>query len=62
MARACTHRLHRTGFNMLYSQALSSLSPAVIVHLVLAAGAVLLGPLALSARKGSRRYRGFGYA
>jgi len=40
---------------------LSTLSPAVIVHLFLALGALVLGPLALSARKGSRLHRASGY-
>ena len=40
---------------------LSSPSPAVIVHLFLALGALVLGPLALSARKGSRLHRASGY-
>jgi uncharacterized membrane protein len=47
---------------MIHSIALSSLSPAIVVHLVLAVAAVLLGPLALLARKGSRPHRAFGYA
>ncbi len=38
------------------------LSPAIIVHLVFAGGALALGPVALLARKGSRRHRSFGYA
>ena len=47
---------------MSHSIALSSLSPAILVHLVLAGAALLLGPFALLARKGSRPHRGFGYA
>lgn len=47
---------------MVHSPSLAALSPAVIVHLALAAGALLLGPLALSARKGSRWHRASGYA
>ena len=39
-----------------------SLPPAVLVHLVFASAAVLLGPAALWARKGSRGHRGLGYA
>ena len=39
-----------------------SLPPAVLIHLVFASGAVLLGPAALWARKGSRGHRGLGYA
>ena len=41
---------------------LDHLSPAIVVHLSLAAGALLLGPLALRARKGSRLHRSTGYA
>lgn len=41
---------------------LSSLPPAVAIHLVSAVAALLLGPLALLARKGSRPHRGLGYA
>lgn len=40
---------------------LSSLSPAIAVHLFLALGALALGPLALRARKGSRLHRASGY-
>ena len=47
---------------MSHSIALYSLSPAILVHLVLAGAALLLGPFALLARKGSRPHRGFGYA
>jgi uncharacterized membrane protein len=47
---------------MFDSPDLSSQSPAVIVHLVLAVGALLLGPLAFWLRKGSRLHRGAGYA
>lgn len=39
----------------------STLSPTVAVHLFLALGALLLGPLALRARKGSRLHRASGY-
>jgi len=41
--------------------ALASLSPAIIVHLWLALGALVLGPVALMARKGSRAHRASGY-
>lgn len=41
---------------------LSSQPPAVIVHLVVATGALVLGPLALWLRKGSRWHRAAGYA
>jgi uncharacterized membrane protein len=41
---------------------IADLSPAIVVHLVLAIGALLLGPFALLARKGSRLHRAFGYA
>lgn len=41
---------------------LASLAPAVLVHLVFASIALLLGPVALWARKGSRGHRAFGYA
>jgi uncharacterized membrane protein len=47
---------------MFHSPALAAQSPAVIVHLAFALGALLLGPLALWARKGSRQHRGTGYA
>lgn len=40
----------------------SSLSPAVIVHLAAVVPALLLGPVALTARKGSRLHRASGYA
>ncbi|MBX3604021.1 MAG: DUF2306 domain-containing protein [Piscinibacter sp.] len=46
---------------MVHAASLSTLPPAVIVHLVLATGALLLGPLALTARKGSRLHRAGGY-
>ena len=38
------------------------MSPAILVHLVFALGALGLGPLALAARKGTRLHRGAGYA
>ena len=41
---------------------LVSLSPAIVVHLFLAGGALVLGPLALSARKGTPLHRAAGYA
>jgi uncharacterized membrane protein len=47
---------------MTHSVALSNLSPAIIVHMIFAIAALLLGPLALLARKGSRPHRAFGYA
>ncbi len=40
---------------------LSSLSPAIVIHLFLALPALLLGPVALRARKGSRLHRAAGY-
>ena len=47
---------------MSHIASLSSLSPAVVVHLFLALGALILGPVALWLRKGSRLHRGAGYA
>ncbi len=47
---------------MPHDPSLASLPPAVLVHLVFASAAVLLGPAALWARKGSRSHRGLGYA
>ncbi len=44
------------------ADALPQLSPAVAIHLALALGALLVGPLALTARKGSRLHRAGGYA
>lgn len=41
---------------------LTTLSPAVQIHLLLAVAALLIGPLALWARKGSPRHRRWGYA
>lgn len=38
------------------------ISPVVAIHLACAVPALLLGPLALSARKGSRLHRAAGYA
>jgi uncharacterized membrane protein len=40
---------------------LSAQPPAVIVHLVVAVGALIVGPVALWLRKGSRWHRGVGY-
>ena len=40
----------------------TSLSPAIQLHLALALAALVLGPLALRARKGSPAHRGLGYA
>lgn len=42
--------------------AFTQLSPAVQVHLVAAVGALVLGPVALRARKGTPMHRGAGYA
>ncbi len=47
---------------MAHDPSLSSLPPAVIVHLAFASVALVLGPVALWARKGSLGHRGFGYA
>jgi uncharacterized membrane protein len=41
---------------------LSALPPAVVVHLAVALGALVLGPVALGLRKGTRGHRGLGYA
>jgi uncharacterized membrane protein len=41
--------------------ALANLSPAVAIHLGFALFALVLGPLALTARKGSQRHRASGY-
>jgi uncharacterized membrane protein len=43
------------------SPELAALSPAVTVHLFVALSAAVLGPLVLSARKGSPLHRGAGY-
>lgn len=40
----------------------STLPPPILIHLVAALGALVLGPLALLARKGSRTHRAIGYA
>ena len=47
---------------MPHSASLASLSPVVVVHLVLAVAALVLGPIALNLRKGSRGHRAVGYA
>lgn len=47
---------------MVHDPSLASLPPAVLVHLAFAGAAVLLGPAALWARKGSQGHRGLGYA
>ena len=47
---------------MVHAASLASLSPAILVHLFLAGAALLLGPWALWARKGSRLHRALGYA
>lgn len=41
---------------------LAPLPPVISIHLALAVAALLLGPLALWARKGSRLHRALGYA
>lgn len=41
---------------------LTSLSPAISFHLIVALCAMVLGPFALTARKGSRLHRAAGYA
>jgi uncharacterized membrane protein len=52
----------KTAMSVTVAAALAGLSPAIVIHLVLAVAALLLGPFALLARKGSRLHRGFGYA
>jgi uncharacterized membrane protein len=47
---------------MFKSPDLSKLPPAAIVHLFFAVAALVLGPIALWLRKGSRLHRGTGYA
>lgn len=47
---------------MFKSPDLAALSPAIILHLFFALGALVLGPIALWLRKGSRGHRGLGYA
>lgn len=47
---------------MAHDPSLASLAPAVLVHLVFASTALVLGPVALWARKGSHGHRAFGYA
>ena len=39
-----------------------SLSPAIVIHLSMASSALLLGPIALTLRKGTRGHRAAGYA
>ena len=39
-----------------------SLNPVIAIHLSLALAALAIGPVALTARKGSRLHRSFGYA
>jgi uncharacterized membrane protein len=46
----------------MHDATLASLPPATLVHLVCASSALLLGPVALYSRKGSRLHRGAGYA
>lgn len=40
----------------------SSFTPAIIIHVAMASSALLLGPIALTLRKGSRGHRAAGYA
>jgi uncharacterized membrane protein len=47
---------------LFHSPDLASLPPAVLLHLVAALAALVLGPLALRATKGSRLHRAAGYA
>lgn len=47
---------------MTHAASLASLPPFVLVHLSFASAAVLLGPVALWSRKGSRGHRALGYA
>ncbi len=46
---------------MYLGPSLSAQPPAVIVHLVVALGALIIGPVALWLRKGSRWHRAVGY-
>lgn len=46
---------------MFKSPDLASLSPAIVLHLFLALGALVLGPIALWLRKGSSGHRAVGY-
>lgn len=39
-----------------------SLSPAIVIHLSMASSALLLGPIALTLKKGTRGHRAAGYA
>jgi uncharacterized membrane protein len=55
--------LHRTKERrMVLGPDLSSQPPAVVAHLVVALGALVVGPFALWLRKGSRGHRAVGYA
>lgn len=47
---------------MFKSPDLASLSPAILMHLFFALGALVLGPVALWLRKGTRGHRALGYA
>lgn len=47
---------------MFKSPDLAALSPAILLHLFMAIGALVLGPIALWLRKGSRGHRALGYA
>lgn len=47
---------------MFIAPELSSQPPAVIVHLAVAVGALVIGPIALWLRKGSRWHRAIGYS
>lgn len=47
---------------MVNEPVLDTLAPSVVVHLVSAVAALVLGPLVLSARKGSRLHRASGCA
>jgi uncharacterized membrane protein len=60
----CQHDAnHSTRSRIMFkSPDLSNLPPAAIVHLFFAVAALVLGPIALWLRKGSRLHRGTGYA
>lgn len=47
---------------MFATPSLTTLPPAIAIHLVLALGALVLGPIALRARKGTPLHRASGYA
>ena len=47
---------------MPHPASLAALPPVIVVHAIFALSALLLGPVALWARKGSRLHRGAGYA